>query len=104
MEFDIHGVNIHVTEAIDDHVRSRVSHALNQYDRHIGQVRVVLKDQNGPRGGVDKGCDIEVRLLHLEPVLVKQEHADLYLAISSAADRVKVAVGRRLDKVKDKRD
>ncbi|MCC7409509.1 MAG: hypothetical protein IT442_15705, partial [Phycisphaeraceae bacterium] len=53
---------------------------------------------------VDKGCDIEVKLLHLEPVLVKQEHEDLYLAISTAADRVKVAVGRKLDKVKDKRD
>ena len=57
---------------------------------------VRLSDINGPRGGEDKCCHIQVALAHLPDVVIEDTEADLYAAIDRAADRAAHTVGRRL--------
>ena len=87
---------IALTESIRHYANRRLSTALGRYQPTLQSVRMSLTDVNGPRGGVDKHCVIEVRVPALVPIVVRERDADLYVAIDRAADRVDRAVARRL--------
>lgn len=93
-----------MSEAIDSHVRDRFSAALDQHASHIRGVGVTLRDENGPRGGVDKSCQVQVDLAsHHEPVIIKKQHDDIYLAVTETADAVKRTIGKLVNKAKEHR-
>lgn len=94
MQLHIQAANFSLTDAIAAHTEGRLSRALDQYARRIDRVVVMLRDLNGPKGGVDKQVDITIRTHRGGIVVIKEIQSDLYLAISHAADRVKTAVGR----------
>lgn len=98
MEFEIHG---DTTQALEDHVRQRLTAALDQHERHVTQVVVRLQDVNGPRGGIDKICKVHVRLDGREDLRIEEIHEDMYASISVAADRVKQVAGRALERKYD---
>jgi ribosomal subunit interface protein len=103
VQFDLKGVDIVLSDEIATHATDRLGAALNQYKTHVRAVIVRLKDLNGPKGGVDKECDVEVKLFPAGSITVKEANADLYTAISLVADRVKTAVGRKIDRQNNKR-
>jgi ribosomal subunit interface protein len=87
---------IALTEAIHDYAQRRLKAALGRYRHALASVHVRLHDVNGPRGGIDKHCVVEVRGPALVPIFVRERDADLYVAIDRAAARVDRAVARRL--------
>ncbi len=104
MNLTIRHDGLEMTKAIDLHVRDRLSAALNQHHDHVRAVAITVRDENGPKGGVDKSCQVQVDLdFHSDPVIVKKLHEDLYLAITDAADAVKRTVGRLVGKSKKHR-
>ena len=60
------------------------------------RVVVRLSDINGPRGGEDKRCHLQVVLSGLPEVVVEDIEADLYFAIGRAADRAGRTVMRKI--------
>ena len=104
MNLTIRHDGIEMTEAIDHHVRDRLTAALDQHTSHVRAVAITVRDENGPRGGVDKSCQVKVDLdIQHEPVFVKKLHEDIYLAVTEAADAVKRTVGRLVGKAKKHR-
>ena len=85
-----------LTDALDNHVHRRLDFTLARGARRVRSVGVRLSDLNGPRGGVDKRCLIEIRLDGLPVVVVEDTQADLYTAIDRAATRAGRTVMRRL--------
>jgi hypothetical protein len=76
----------------------RLRLALGPFRRRVRHVEAVLRDLNGPRGGVDKACLVT---LHLEPsdLLVVESRADSsHAAIADAARRAGAALRRRLQR------
>ncbi|HHJ16919.1 MAG TPA: HPF/RaiA family ribosome-associated protein [Gammaproteobacteria bacterium] len=96
MQIDIQARNFQLTEALSNHTERRLGFALSARDDHIQRVIVRLSDINGPRGGVDKHCHIQVVLAHMPDVVIEDTEADLYAAIDRAADRAGRTVARRL--------
>ncbi len=96
MKTNILGHGIALTEAIRQYAQRRMSTALGRYRQVLESTYVRLADVNGPRGGVDKHCVIEVRGPALVPIVVRERDTDLYVAIDRAAGRVDRAVARRL--------
>jgi len=92
----IHARGFALTDAIAEHVNNRVGFALARGGNRVGRVVVRLSDVNGPRGGVDKRCLLEVRLDGLPAVVVEDVQSDLYAAIDRAAGRAGRTVNRRL--------
>lgn len=96
--------NINITgitsPALDQHVRDRLHHALNQHEGKIASLGVNLRDINGPRGGDDKQLRIIVGLRVGPNVIIEETGEDAYAIISVAADRVKQTVGRQLAKAR----
>jgi putative sigma-54 modulation protein len=92
-------VRIHVvgrSVEIDDSLRGFVEHrvllALGRLSPGIHCAIVRLYDINGPRGGMDKKCRIQVRLRSRNSLVVEHTDSNLYAAISRAADRAGRAV------------
>lgn len=104
MDLTLRHDGFEMSEAIGEHVRDRLSSALDQHATHIRGVGVTLRDENGPRGGVDKSCQVQVDLAsQQEPVIIKKQHDDIYLAVTEAADAVKRTVGKLVNKAKEHR-
>ena len=57
-----------------------------------------LSDINGPRGGADKRCHLQVVLKGLPDVVIEDTEADLYVAIDRATDRAGRTVVRKIDR------
>jgi ribosomal subunit interface protein len=96
MRLDIRGVDLAPTGAIRDHIARRLSFALSRFAGRLEEVEVRLRDENGPRGGVDKVCRVKATLRGLPTLVVEAVGADLYAAIDTAADRAGRALGRSL--------
>lgn len=101
MQIDIQARNFQLTNALRGHVERRLGFALSTRDDHIQRIRVRLSDINGPRGGEDKCCHIQVILPRLPDVVIEDTEEDLYAAIDRAADRAGRTVGRRLTRQRD---
>lgn len=101
MRLGILSRGIALTEAIRQYAQRRLKTALGRYQQALGSVQVRLADVNGPRGGIDKHCVVEIRGPAFEPIIVRERDTDLYAAIDRAADRVDRAVARRLARIRD---
>jgi hypothetical protein len=74
----------------------RLKLALGPFRRRVRHVEAILRDLNGPRGGIDKACTVRV---HLEPsdlLVVESRSGSDHAAIADAARRASAAVRRRL--------
>jgi hypothetical protein len=65
----------------------RVRQALKRLAWLIPRVRVHLSDINGPRGGIDKRCQIELMTDGGNPVVVTSLARDWFSALQSALAR-----------------
>ncbi len=102
MQINIHARNFTLTRALRTHVERRLNFALSTRDIHIQRILVRLSDINGPRGGADKCCHIQIILPHLPDVVIEDIEMDLYTAIDRATERAGRTVGRRLTRQRDR--
>ena len=94
MRFDMQSRGFVLTDALREYTGRRLKFALARAGDRIRQVTVRLSDVNGPRGGIDKACSIQVTLNGLASVMTEDTEADLYLAIDRAAARTGRSVAR----------
>ncbi|WP_455367128.1 HPF/RaiA family ribosome-associated protein [Kaarinaea lacus] len=102
MQIEIQARNFPLTHAIRGHVKRRLGFALSSRYDQIDRIQVRLSDINGPRGGKDKCCHIQVILPQLADVVIEDTESNLYVAIDRAADRASRTVARRLTRQRDK--
>jgi putative sigma-54 modulation protein len=88
---------------LNEHINTRFQSALDRHDGRVGIVSVRLADLNGPKGGVDKHFRVTVQILDGGSVLVEETADDAYAAANRAADRIKQAVGREIDRRKERK-
>lgn len=96
MQMDIQCQGFSLTQGLGDYVRNRLAFAFSHASPAISRVAVRLADVNGPRGGADKRCLIELRLKSAPAVVIEDVETDLYLAIDRAVHRAGRTLGRRL--------
>ncbi len=100
MQIDIRSTNVPLSDALASFITSRISATLSRFTSGVRAVDVTLCDLNGPKGGNDMRCHVEVSLHNDDPVLIEERGDDLYAAIARAAQRAKSAVLRRVDATK----
>lgn len=67
-----------------DQLRERLGAKLGKFEDSIERITVRLKDENGPRGGIDQVCQIKVVLIGLPSVVFEARDASLDRAITKA--------------------
>ena len=78
------------------HIERRLQFALSRFSGRIQRVQVILEDQNGPRGGLDKSCRIVVRLKEDGDVVAEVADVNWEVAVDRATTRVGHTVARRI--------
>jgi len=98
MQIDIVTRSFPLTDAIRAYVKRRLDYSLGSRYGRLKCVVVRLSDTNGPRGGSDKCCRIQVVVAGQADLVVEATEPDLYAAIDRSADRVSRSLVRRLDR------
>lgn len=101
MQIDIQARSFSLTDALRSHVQRRIGFSLGTLDEYIRRIVVRLSDVNGPRGGEDKQCRIQIVMERLSDVVIEDTEANMYTAIDRATDRAGRTVGRRLSRQRE---
>lgn len=103
MQIVIQSRGFALTGALREHIERRVLFALGWADYQVRKVEVRVSDLNGPRGGEDKRCQIQILAAGIPEVLIQDIEVDLYVAVDRAADRAGRALARRLARQREHR-
>ena len=98
MRLEIRRRRLEVSPSLRGHIERRLRSALGGFSRHVGGVRVYLRDVNGPRGGVDKTCRVVVHLPGTGRAVVAGTAAEVYALVARTAGRLRRAIKRRLQR------
>ncbi len=101
MLIDIQTNGFDLTHGLREHTERRLRFALSWASQDVSKVAVRLLDINGPRGGNDKRCCIQIPLPGTADVMIEDTESDLYIAIDRAADRAERALARRLERQRE---
>lgn len=85
-----------VTQALGSFVRQRLNRVMKIGQDRIQRIAVRLTDVNGPKGGEDKCCQVQVVLAGQPDVVIRDTRADLYEAVDRAASRARRTLRRRI--------
>ncbi|SBT09397.1 putative sigma 54 modulation protein/ribosomal protein S30EA [Candidatus Accumulibacter aalborgensis] len=96
MQIVIQARGFDLTAGLRERIERRLCFSLDWAHDHVSRISVVLSDVNGPRGGEDKRCHIQVAVPGTADVLVDDTQADLYMAIDRSIDRAGRTLARRL--------
>ncbi len=77
-----------------DFAETRLRFALRRLSGWVSRAKVQLSDVNGPRGGVDKRCRIELHTAAGGPVVVSSVAHDWRAALADALGRAQIAALR----------
>jgi ribosome-associated translation inhibitor RaiA len=100
MQIHIQTRDFPLTPALRNHAERRMRFALTCCDDSIQRVVMRLSDINGPRGGADKRCKLQLVLAGLPDIVIEDTEADLYVAIDRATGRAGRTLVRKLDRQK----
>ena len=94
MQIDIHTRHLDDPAELRRDARARLTTAFARFAARIRRVRVVIEDVNGPRGGVDKRCRIEVDGLAQGPPVFVADADQPFAALGRAVERARRWVAR----------
>lgn len=86
------------SEPLREYVLRAVHFHLSRFGRELSSVSARVGDVNGPKGGIDKRCQLHVRGPRLGSVVVAEVSADAYAAVDVCAERAGRSVGRELER------
>lgn len=83
-----------------DYAEERLGHALERFEHQVLSATMRLEDETGPeKHGVDKHCNVDVRLRTGE-VVIKEQGEDFLAVVNVAMDRLRAVLGREVAKAK----
>ncbi len=86
MRIDLHCDGVETAPGLRDYVAQRMRSSIGRFRDHIQWARVKVAEVNGPEGGADKRCVVQLRLRNLP---------DVVFAITQIDVRAAVGRGRR---------
>lgn len=98
MEIVVRAREIALKEDVLRQMRRTIEFAVDRHKNRVTGVSVYLADLNGPRGGVDKLCQLTAEVRGARPVMIRETGADLEAVVRRAARRLGYRVGRRVDR------
>jgi len=98
MRIEIQARNVSLSSRLRRQAEDRIRAALTRFDARIMRVSLWLSDVNGPKGGTDKTCQVQIVMNGKPDVVIEETRETLYVAINRALERAGQVVVRRLDR------
>jgi putative sigma-54 modulation protein len=104
VRIDVRFRGLEPSHALREHASRKIQFHMSRFGEEVTSVQVRISDVNGPKGGLDKLCQLAVRGRRLPgDVLIEDLSADAYSAVDMAVERAGRAVGRNLERVRSPR-
>jgi ribosome-associated translation inhibitor RaiA len=87
MEVIIRSKTSEINQSLHDHINRRVDFALGRFSQLIDFVRVDLIDLNGPKGGLDRHCEVKIKFIRHGLIVGKATDTTFVASISHALER-----------------
>lgn len=91
---------VKLSQVLRNYVTRRLQFSLNHARQSIGGVIVRISDQNGPRGGIDKQCRIQINVPGMPSIVVSSTAARIAEAVDLAVHRAAMALERTRSRAK----
>lgn len=101
MRINIQARGFELTEGLRQHTERRLQFAIDWAGDDVKTVKVRFSDINGPRGGNDKRCTIQIPIAGQNDLMIEDTEADLYVAIDRAAERAEQTLARKLERTRE---
>lgn len=88
-------------ESLREWASERVAFVFRRHPWAAPRATVQLSDLNGPRGGMDKQCVIEVSAAGASPVIIRSVADNWHAALNRALSRASVTLKRMLRRTRD---
>ena len=98
MQIDIQTRGFTLTESLLRYSEQRLLFSMSYWSDYIDRVVIRLSDINGPRGGTDKRCHLQIVMPNLPNIVVEDTECDMYAAIDRSIDRARRTVARKVDR------
>jgi putative sigma-54 modulation protein len=95
--------NVTVPATFRNRLTHRVSGFFSRFDHSVRKLHVTLKDVNGPRGGIDKVCQLNIELTDGKQIIVQECSNRLVKSIGLSIRRARNLVARQLKKKRPRR-
>lgn len=83
---------------IERYARERLDLVIGRFADRISHVELHVVDENGTKGGEDKICTIDIKLVPRGQLHVRARNENLYSAIVKAVHRAETVVAKAVDK------
>jgi len=103
MELVVKARNLVESSKLRHYVQKRLSFAFDRHENYILRVEVRLEDINGPKGGKDKQCKIQIILNGFGNVNVAHLDSDIHSAIDKAATKAFRSIASRIERRKNRK-
>tara|TARA_R110000868_G_scaffold201832_9_gene449347 strand:- start:387 stop:770 length:384 start_codon:yes stop_codon:yes gene_type:complete len=100
MQLNIQAQNLNISEQLKEKFNQRVTAIFERTQQKIRKVSVIFSDVNGPKGGEDKQCRVQLVLFGLPTVNVVAKQANLHKALARALSVAKRTLRRRYNKLR----
>lgn len=84
------------------HAQRQLHFHLSRFSGAVDEVVVRVTDENGPKGGVDKRCQVFARLARGGSVALSVTGADAHGAVAHAIERTVRMIARELARARDR--
>lgn len=74
--------------------------AFDRFENAIREIEVVFNDINGPKGGIDKSCRVQLRIFPRGILTAKSSGSSYLEAANLASDKIKALLLKRMSKKK----
>jgi len=82
---------------LSEYIEKRVRFALGRFVQVLREVKISLRDLNGPKGGIDKSCKFII-LLKDRVLVLESVEEDFYRAVDRGVERVRNVISREMRK------
>jgi putative sigma-54 modulation protein len=72
--------------------------ALDRFASVIRETHITLRDLNGPKGGIDKLCKVQLRLYPRGLAVVSSTGTSYMEAVNTACDKIRQVISKRISK------
>jgi ribosome-associated translation inhibitor RaiA len=79
-----------------ERIVGRVESAFSKFNQHVVSADLIMQDVNGPRGGIDKKCQVMVNLRKMNPIVVSAQSTAVSKAIAEAITKAKRTTNRKI--------
>lgn len=95
---EIHAHGVDLPEAMTEYIQNKLGSRVGAFALQIERISVRFDDLNGPRGGVDCECRIQVTLAGRPAIVVNERARDARDSFEAASQAVRRAVKRDLQR------